>query len=262
VQAGRVRQRPRHRSAAARVSYLDPQQATGEPVPAAVSQAARQAAGLPPGDAPVSRDHLPGPVRPGPRRAAPRDRRRAPRRTRPAPGAAAPAPLRRAHADDQRPARRGRRPVRARPLGRRPDHRQGQRLPDRHPRRAREPLPPARPPTRRPRRRDRPRRPGRDHGHPPAAAQTVADLGPGPRDAARPPARRHRRDARLLLRPALALAARQQREHNGLLRRYFPKSTDLSACTRARLDAVAVELNARPRKTLGWETPAERLANS
>src|ERR1700678_3737917 len=61
---------------------------------------------------------------------------------------------------------RARRRPRARPLGRRPDHRQGQRLPDRHPRRALQPLRPARPPARQPRRRDRPRRPRRDHGWP------------------------------------------------------------------------------------------------
>jgi len=44
---------------------------------------------------------------------------------------------------------------------------------------------------------------------------------------------------------------------NGLLRQYFPKGTDLSRWTRHELDAVVATLNARPRKSLGWRTPAE-----
>ena len=46
---------------------------------------------------------------------------------------------------------------------------------------------------------------------------------------------------------------------NGLLRQYFPKGTDMNRYGKRELDAVAVTLNGRPRKTLGWKTPAEAL---
>lgn len=48
---------------------------------------------------------------------------------------------------------------------------------------------------------------------------------------------------------------------NDLLRRYFPKSTDLSKYSAETLEMVAHELNTRPRKTLDWDTPTQRMAS-
>ena len=49
---------------------------------------------------------------------------------------------------------------------------------------------------------------------------------------------------------------------NGLLRQYLPKGVDLAAFDQAQLDEIALKLNTRPRKTLGYRTPAAMLAEA
>ena len=49
---------------------------------------------------------------------------------------------------------------------------------------------------------------------------------------------------------------------NGLLRQYLPKGIDISGYSQAKLNAVARQLNERPRKTLGYQTPAEMFSQT
>jgi IS30 family transposase len=49
---------------------------------------------------------------------------------------------------------------------------------------------------------------------------------------------------------------------NGLLRQYLPRTTNMQALTQQELDAIAAELNGRPRQTLDYQTPSEALAEA
>jgi IS30 family transposase len=59
-----------------------------------------------------------------------------------------------------------------------------------------------------------------------------------------------------------ALKRRTNENTNGLLRQYFSKKTDFSGYSQVDLNKVALRLNQRPRKTLGFETPASKLQAS
>ena len=55
------------------------------------------------------------------------------------------------------------------------------------------------------------------------------------------------------------VVVRRNENTNGLVRQYFPRGTNFSRISQTHLNAIALRLNQRPRKTLGFETPADKL---
>ena len=102
----------------------------------------------------------------------------------------------------------------------------------------------------------------------PACAQTsgdvasLADLGPRTGDGQAQELYGGDGCAGLLLRSAKSLAARLERKHQCAVTAILPARTDLSTYSQSELDQVALRLNQRPRKTLGFQTPASKLQAS
>ena len=164
--------------------------------------------------------------------------------------------------DDLRAPARGRRPRRPRPLGGRPaDGQPPEPGCDRDPGRAPNALLPARRPARGNRGRAGRGRARREHRHAAGPASALAHLGPGPRDGRAPALLRSRPGSRSTSAiPEAPGSGARTRTPTASCASTSRSARASQGVTQERLDEVAAKLNRRPRKTLGFRTPAEKLA--